>query len=57
MIINICLLNIKCQGCVHYRPDPERYGNCSCYLNEDLKGKERYEYLLKLKEHFKKENY
>jgi len=52
--INVCLLNNKCKDCKHNRPDPERYGDNSCFLNEDLEGKERYLYLLKLKEHFEK---
>ena len=54
-IINTCLLGIKCKDCKHCRPDPERYGETSCYLNEDLQGKERLDYLLKLKAHFESE--
>ena len=49
--IKICLLGIKCQDCKHHRPDPERDGECSCYLDEDLKGKERYDYLVQLEKH------
>lgn len=52
--IKICLLGGKCKECKHYRADPERYGEPSCYLNEDLKGKERYDYLKQLEEHFNK---
>lgn len=52
--INTCLLDIKCKDCKHYRPDPERYGECSCFLNEDLQGQERLEYLKKLVKHFTK---
>lgn len=46
--INICILDTKCKDCKHNRPDPERGGECSCYLNEDLKGEERNKYLLKV---------
>lgn len=53
-VINTCLLNIKCKDCKHNRPDPERDGECSCYLNEDLKGQERLDYLYKLFKHFTK---
>lgn len=53
-VINTCLLNIKCTECTHHRPDPERDGECSCYLNEDLQGQERLEYLKKLYETFTK---
>lgn len=53
-VINTCLLNIKCKDCKHNRPDPERFGECSCYLNEDLQGQERLDYLKKLYEHFTK---
>ena len=55
MRINICLDSAKypkCQGCPHSRKDPERFGENSCYLDEDLKGQERYEYLKRLKEYF-----
>lgn len=52
--INICLYNTKCTSCKHHRPDPERNGEHSCYLNEDLQGKERLDYLKKLYEHFTK---
>lgn len=42
----------KCKGCPHNKPDPERFGENSCYLDEDLQGKEREEYLLRLYKHF-----
>ena len=54
-VINTCLDSAKypkCQGCPHCKPDPERFGENSCYIDEDLQGKERYEYLLRLYKHF-----
>ena len=54
-VIKTCLDSAKypkCQGCPHSRPDPERYGEHSCYIDEDLKGKEREEYLLRLYKHY-----
>lgn len=62
-VINTCLdsdLFPKCQGCLHHRIDPERRfeederDRYACYLNEDLQGKERYEYLVRLYKHFTK---
>lgn len=41
----------KCKGCPHLKYDEER-DDLSCYLDEDLKGKEREEYLLRLYKHF-----
>lgn len=53
-VIKTCLLGIKCAECKHHRPDPERDGDYSCFLNEDLKGQERLDYLQKLVKHFEK---
>ena len=53
--IKICLdydLYPKCQGCPHLRTDPDRNGEKSCFLDEDLQGKERLDYLLRLKKYF-----
>ena len=43
-VINTCLDSAKyprCQGCPHHRKN-------ACWINEDLKGKERLEYLTRL---------
>ena len=53
-VIKICLLGTKCSECKHHRPDPERGGDYSCYLNEDLQGQERLDYLRKLVKHYEK---
>ena len=50
--IKICLYNQICTKCKHCRPDPERGGSKSCYLDEDLKGEEREKYLLQLVKHY-----
>lgn len=53
--IKICLDSEaypKCTGCPHHRRDPERSGDYSCYLDEDLQGKERYIYLKRLLAHY-----
>lgn len=53
----ICPYGGKCKNCKHYRLDPERSyaedprDRYSCYLNEDLKGEERREYLKKIEDH------
>lgn len=50
-VIKVCLDSDKypkCIGCPHRRPDPERDGSNSCFLNEDLKGKDRLDYLVRL---------
>lgn len=50
-IISTCLDSDKypkCKGCPHSRPDPERFGDNSCFIDEDLKGKERLDYLNRL---------
>jgi len=44
----------KCKGRSHSRPDPERFGEKSCYLDEDLTGKERLDYLNRLLKEFSK---
>ena len=52
--IKICLDSDKypkCQGCPHNRKDPTRNGENACYIDEDLQGKERYEYLQRLAKH------
>ena len=62
-VINTCLDSKKypkCQGCPHHRLDPERRfeedvrDRYACYINEDLQGKERYNYLVRLYKHFTK---
>jgi hypothetical protein len=55
-VINTCLDSAKypkCKGCPHNRYDPER-DDLACWINEDLKGKERYEYLQRLLKEFSK---
>ena len=47
-VIKTCLYTHGCEKCEHNRMDPERNGERSCYLNEDLKGEERVAYLKKL---------
>lgn len=44
----------KCKGCPHSRPDPEG-DRMACWIDEDLKGKERYEYLQRLLKEFSKQ--
>lgn len=55
--INICLDSDKypkCKGCPHLRLDPERQfeedprDRYSCYLDEDLQGQERIDYIKRL---------
>ncbi len=56
-VINVCLDSDKypkCQGCPHHKLDPERRfeedprDRYACYIDEDLKGKERLDYLTRL---------
>ena len=50
-VINTCLDSAKypkCKGCPHNKPDPESYDGRACFLDEDLKGKERLDYLTRL---------
>lgn len=44
----------KCKGCPHNRYDPEG-DRTACWIDEDLKGKERYEYLQRLLKEFSKQ--
>ena len=56
-LIHICLDSAKypkCAGCPHNRPDPERSGESVCWIDQDLKGKERVEYLVRLLKEFSK---
>ena len=57
-MINICLDSAKypkCKNCPHNRFDPERGCN-SCYLDTDLVGQERIDYLKRVAEEFKVNN-
>ena len=50
-VIKVCLDSDKypkCIGCPHCRPDLKRGGDDSCFLDEDLKGKDRLDYLARL---------
>ena len=49
--INTCLYTHGCKNCKHHRYDSERDEMC-CWINEDLQGQERLDYLKKLLEHF-----
>lgn len=54
--INTCLDSDKypkCKGCPHNRYDPER-DRMACWIDEDLKGKERLDYLNRLLKAFSK---
>lgn len=54
-VIRTCLDSAKypkCKGCSHNRYDPER-DDMACWIDEDLQGKERLDYLNRLYEAFK----
>ena len=60
-VIRTCLDSAKypkCQGCPHHKLDPERRfaedprDRYACYIDEDLQGKERLDYLNRLYEAF-----
>ena len=54
MTINICLDSDKypkCSGCPHFKYDNDRGENC-CWIDQDLQGQERLEYLKRLAKHF-----
>ena len=55
-VINTCLDSAKypkCKGCPHNRYDPEG-DRMACWIDEDLKGKERLDYLNRLLKEFSK---